>query len=130
MDYDMDPTNHHNDQELEMIDILEFSCEIYPDLRRVKVNFLLSSFLENPNASLTLINPEKEELVSVNIVNIFSQANEITLHIPANQNRPGEYQVKMDLFYLQEEMIGDEEDQEVSIKTIPIRSRLSTFSIK
>ena len=87
----MDSINNQNDQELDTIGILEFSSELYPDLRRVKVNFLLSSFLENPNASLTLFNQDKEELVSVNIVNIFNQANEITLHIPANRTKPGEY---------------------------------------
>lgn len=126
----MDSTNHPRDQKMEMIEILEFSCDIYPDLRRVKVNFTLSSFLENPNASLVLCNQGNEELVSVNIVNIFSQANEITLHIPANQNQPGEYTVKMDLFYVQEDIDGNEENQEVRIRTIPISSSSSTFSIK
>jgi len=126
----MSSINHQNEQELETIYILELSCDIYPDLRRVKVSFLLSPFLENPNATLILINQEKEELVSVNIVNIFNQVNEITLHIPANRNKPGEYMVKMDLFSVQEEMTGDEENQEVNFKTIPIRSKSSTFSIK
>jgi predicted SnoaL-like aldol condensation-catalyzing enzyme len=126
----MNSIQNQNIQALEPIDILEFNCEIYPDRRRVKVFFQLSSFLVNPNASLILLNQDNEELVSVNIVNIFSQSNEITLHIPEQRNKPGEYSVNMDLFYVQEELIGDQEDQEVKIKTIPITSSSITFTIK
>jgi len=119
----------NSDAQLDDIEILEFTSEIYPDRRRVKVNFLLSSFQVNPNAALTLFSPEGEKLASVNIVNIFSQANEITLHIPVNRNIPGEYRIEMDLFYIQEEENPSDEGDGISLKTIPLKSKTSTFSL-
>jgi predicted SnoaL-like aldol condensation-catalyzing enzyme len=115
--------------EPEPINILEFSAEIYPDLRRVKVNFLLSSFLKNPNASVKIINQVDEIITSVDIVNIFSEVNEITLHLPSNQNLPGVYVVHLDLFNIQEEPVDGKDDQ-VNIITVPIKSETSTFSIQ
>jgi len=44
------------------IKILSFSAEPYPDGRRVLVRLLLSSFLEGPNAVITLSNEENQEL--------------------------------------------------------------------
>jgi hypothetical protein len=117
------------DIQMEDIEILEFASEIYPDHRRVKVNFLLSPFQTNPNASLALFSPEGEKLASVNIVNIFSPANEITLHVPANQNSPGVYRIEMDLFYLREEESPGPESNAISLSTVPIKSKTTSFSL-
>jgi predicted SnoaL-like aldol condensation-catalyzing enzyme len=114
----------------ELIDIHDFSCEIYPDLRRVKVMFFLSAFQDHPHATLKIINQDDEVLTSVNIVNIFNQANEITLHLPANKNKPGPYKVHMDLFYLQEEKKMENDLEKVKILTIPIQTISDTFFIQ
>ena len=124
-----DSIDNHNDKNLEEIDIQEFSVEVYPDLRRVKIDFLLSSFLDNPNASLALINQDGEVITTVNIINIFSQANEITLHIPYGQNKPGIYKIEMRLFYVLEET-SSEKEHEISLKTIPIKTDFRSFSIQ
>jgi hypothetical protein len=129
MNYQQNSTDNQNDQKLDKIDILECTLGIYPDLRRVKVNFLLSSFLNNPDASLALINQDDEVITTVNIINIFSQENEITLHIPFGQNKPGDYMVEINLFYVQEEE-NSNEDQEISLKTIPIQTVTRSFSIQ
>ncbi len=112
--------------ELKDIDILEFRAELYPDRRRVKVDFQLSAFQTNPNANLTLVNQEGNRIASVNIVNIFTESNEITLHIPAHQDQPGKYQVEMELFYLQEET-QDEDDGPVTLNTIPLGKASCSF---
>jgi hypothetical protein len=123
------PGQKNQNLEMDDIEILEFSSELYPDQRRVKVVFNLSPFLVNPNASISLNNPEGDTLTSVNIVNIFSSDNEITLHIPANQNTPGIYTVNIDLFYVQEESGTGSQVDHISLKTIPLGSSSSTFSI-
>ncbi len=122
------PDLSHKDQRLQEIEILEFSSDTYPDHRRVKVTFTLSAFQVNPNASIKLTNQNGDRLAEVNIINIFSQANEITLHIPANQNKPGDYKIELDLFYIQEEEIPGVDDQ-VSLKTIPLKSVTTSFTL-
>lgn len=122
------PDLPHKDQQLQEIEVLEFSCEIYPDRRRVKVTFTLSDFQVNPNASIVLMNQNSDRLAEINIINIFSRANEITLHIPANQNKPGDYKIELDLFYVQEEEIPGADDQ-VSLKTIPLKSVTTSFTL-
>jgi len=121
-DYSLD------DPHMADIDVLEISSEVYSDRRRVKVNFLLSDFQINPNAAISLVNQSGEQLAEVNIVNIFSPANEITLHIPANQNKPGDYQITLGLFYVQEEEVP-ETDGQVSLKTIPLKSVSTSFTL-
>ncbi len=122
------PDLTHQDQPLQEIEILEFSSEIYPDHRRVKVTFTLSDFQVNPNASIVLMNQNSDRLAEINIINIFNRANEITLHIPANQNKPGDYKIELDLFYVQEEEIPGADDQ-VSLKTIPLKSVTTFFTL-
>jgi hypothetical protein len=123
------PEQRNQNLEMDDIDILEFSSELYPDQRRVKVVFHLSPFSENPNASISINNQQGDILTSVNIVNIFSSDNEITLHIPAKQNTPGVYTVTIELFHVQEETSNGSQEDHLSLKTIPLGSSSSTFSI-
>jgi hypothetical protein len=122
------PDLSQKDQQFQAIEVEEFSSEIYPDRRRVMVTFQLSAFQVNPNASLKLLNQNGDRLAEVNIINIFSQANEITLHIPVNQNKPGDYKIELDLFYIQEEELPGADDQ-VSLKTIPLKSVTTSFTL-
>ena len=112
------------------IKILSFDAEPYPDGRRVKVRLLLSSFLEGPNATINLSNEENQELVSVNIVNIFSPENEITLHIPGNKKLPGNYKVDVEVFYVEEEEIEQDGEQRLSFKQSLVDSASTSISIQ
>jgi len=112
------------------IKILSFDAEPYPDDRRVKVKLLLSSFLEGPNALITLSNEENQELTSVNIVNIFTLENEFTLHIPGNKNLPGNYIVNVEVFYVEEEEIEQDGEQRLSFKQSLVDSASTSFSIQ
>ena len=93
----------------EEIKIMEVDTELYPDKRRVKVKFILSSFTQGPSALVTLTF-NKIQLASVNIVNIFVPENEITLHIPGKSVKTGTYQVELDLFFIieAEDDVGEE----------------------
>ncbi len=113
----------------EDIAILEFTAQIYPDNRRVKVSFLLSPFKSNPNASLTLTNQGGVQLAGVSIVNIFVPENEVTLHIPANENKTGTYSIEMTLFYLEEAALNGDGDQKISLRQIPIKTITTSLSL-
>lgn len=106
------------------IDILDLTAEPYADNRRIKVNFRLSSFYTPPHASLKICNEKQEELVIVNIVNIFNPENEITLHLPAHQNQPGKYTISMDIFFILEDEPDTGDNNPISLK----QSKPKTFS--
>jgi len=112
------------------IKILTFTAEPYPDARRVLVKLLLSSFLEGPNAIISLSNEENQELASINIVNIFIPENEFTLHIPGNKNLPGNYLVDVEVFYIEEEETEQDEEQKLSFKQSLVASASTSFSIQ
>ena len=111
-------------------DILEITIEPYPDKRRIKVLFRLSSFSSAPNVSINLTNEDNEILVTANMVNIFNPENEITLHLPANKNQPGEYTVTLELFSLKEEETGAEDEPKVTLKQTNIKTRSCSFSLQ
>ena len=90
----------------------------------------MSSFLEGPNALITLSNEENQELTSVNIVNIFTLENEFTLHIPGNKNLPGNYIVNVEVFYVEEEEIEQDGEQRLSFKQSLVDSASTSFSIQ
>ncbi len=112
------------------IKILSFDAEPYPDGRRVKVRLLLSSFLQGPNAIINLSNQENQELASVNIVDIFSPENEITLHFPGNKKQPGSYKVNVEVFYVEEEEIERDGEQQIFFRQSLIDSASPSFSIQ
>jgi hypothetical protein len=111
------------------LNIVELSAELYPDKRRVKVCFQLTPFQSNPNASLTLLNQDQKSLVSVNIINIFVPENEITLHIPAGENDPGEYSVVIELFDIVEGKPQTGDPDQVILSQTHLKTRSTTFQI-
>jgi len=111
-------------------DILELTAEPYPDKRRIKILFRLSSFSSSPNAEISLVNTENEPLVSANLVTLFNTENEITLHLPANKNQPGEYTVTLDVFSLVEEEIDDADGPKVRLEQSNLRTRSCSFTLQ
>lgn len=111
-------------------DILEITAEPYPDKRRIKVLFRLSSFSSLPNAELTLRNEDNEPLVTANLVNILNTENEITLHLPANKNQPGEYTVTLEIFSLVEEETEGDEAPTVTFNQTNLKSSSCSFRLQ
>ena len=111
-------------------DILELSAEPYPDKRRIKVLFRLSSFASAPNGSITLTNEANQLLVSANMVNIFNPENEITLHLPKNKNQPGDYSVSLELFSLAEEETDTENGPIVTLEQTHLNSSSCSFTLQ
>ncbi len=112
------------------IDILELTAEPYPDKRRIKVLFRLSSFNSPPNISVTLSNEAGDNLTAAKMVNIFNPENEITLHIPASMNQPGEYTVTMVLFSIKEEEKDSKDGPRIELKETNIKSSSSSFILQ
>jgi len=115
------------DQETE---ILVITADPYPDKRRIKVQFRLSSFSSAPNGTVTLANEDNELLVTANLVNIFSTENEITLHLPANKNMAGEYSVTLEIFSLIEAETEDADGPKVILEQTNIISNSCSFTLQ
>jgi len=111
------------------IDILDFSAQPYPDNRRVKVNFQLSPFLNAPNAAITMTNQKNEPVVAVDIVNIISLDNEITLHIPLHFSKPGEFSIHLTLFIIEEDQVGEGESQGATLNQSDFRTHSTSFTL-
>ena len=111
-------------------DILEITAEPYSDKRRIRVLFRLSSFSSAQNASIKLTNEKNDVLVTANMVNILNPENEITLHLPANKNLPGDYFVTLVLFSLTEEKTGAEDGPNVKLKETTVKTRSCSFSLQ
>ena len=112
------------DQGVEIISLEAFP---YPDGRRIKVQFQLSPFTQGPSALVSLAAEDGKIIASVNIVNIFTPENEITLHVANEDALSGSYEVKLNLFHIIEEEIEDEE-QYVRIRQSPLTSAVVSFS--
>ncbi|MGB2965376.1 MAG: hypothetical protein WBB69_15475 [Anaerolineales bacterium] len=112
------------------IKIKAFIAEPYPDGRRVKIKLLLSSFQRGPNAVINISDQDDLQLASINIVSIFSQENEITIHIPGNHKKPGIYTAAVDVFNIEEEEIEQEGEQRLDFKQSLIDSASTSFSIQ
>ena len=111
------------------IKIQSIEAELYPDGRRVKVTFTLSSFTNGPNASVTL-SSNKTQIASVSIVNIFVPENEITLHIPGSHVKSGTYHVDLELFFIIEEEIEDQGELKIRLQQSQIDSASVSFTIQ
>lgn len=112
------------------IKILDLSAELYPDHRRLNVKFRLSGFRKSMGTSITLIDQTGEEIASANIVNIFIPHNEITLHIPGSQEKPGEYTLVLSLFTLQEIESEQEPGRVGDIRTDPLDQKSISLSFQ
>lgn len=113
----------------EEIKIMEVEAEPYPDKRRVKVKFTLSSFTHGPSALVTLTF-NSIQLASVNIVNIFVPENEITIHIPGDSVKPGMYQVELDLFFIIEAEDVNGEETTIHLQQSHLDNTSVSFTIQ
>jgi len=110
--------------------IISFTAAPYPDQKRVKVNFQLSSFQQPPDATITIFGKEGEELASVDVVNISQSDNEITLHLPISHPGKGECQVELKLYNLDERQAREDEKGEVKLTTKNLSSTRTTFTLQ
>lgn len=111
-------------------DILDISAEPYPDKRRIKVQFRLSSFSSAPSGSIAVANEGDEILVTTSMVNIFHPENEVTLHLPAKKNQPGQYAVTLEIFSLIEEETDTEDGPKTTLIQANKKSSSCTFTLQ
>ena len=112
------------------VEIVEFSADPYVDRGRVKINFRLSFFQNPPNPAISLLGEQREEIASVDLVNISHPENEITLHTPKPLSIKGEYQLELTLFDLEEREARPDEKGDVKIETHKLNSKKITFTLQ
>lgn len=112
------------------IKILDLSAEPYPDQRRVKVEFRISGYRKSLGSTISVIDPEGEEVASANIVNIFIPHHEITLHLPGSRAKPGTFELVVTLFSLQEVESELEPGKVGDIRSDHLDRKSVSFSIK
>ena len=115
------------DSEVEIVDL---SAVPYKDSRRVKVSFRLSAFQTPPNAAISLLGEQGEEIGSVDLVNITHPENEITVHTSKPLSTKGEYQLELTLFNLEEREARPDEKGEVKLATQNLSSKRITFTLQ
>ena len=130
MSIEIEPNSAQTSPVEEEVKIDLFQAIPYPDGRRVKVNLKLSPFHNYPNAVINLKNQENQTLASVNILNIFEQDNEITLHFPGTKKVPGTYSIEIDLFYIEEEEFEEEGELRLKLNQSPIGKASTSISIQ
>lgn len=108
--------------------IVELTAAPYDDRRRVGVTFRLTPFSSPPGATIKVIDSNGIEQASSELVNILHLESEITLHLPADGNQPGEYQVILDLFRLENEEV--EGNQSLQIKQVDLQSKSCSFILQ
>ena len=108
--------------------VVELTAAPYNDRRRVGVTFRLSPFNSPPSARISIIDSQERELASSELINILHLESEITLHLPADGNQPGEYQVFLQLFRLEDD--ETEADQNPQIKQIDLHSISCSFLLR
>lgn len=114
----------------EDISIVAFTAEPYPDGHRVKIKLLLSPFQNSPNAVISIFDHENQELVSVNMVSIFSPENDITIHIPGNKRQPGTYRAQVEVFFVEEEETEGEGEKQLAFRKFLIANTSTLFTIQ
>jgi hypothetical protein len=77
-----------------------------------------------------ITNEAGETLAAANLVNITSPDNEITLHLPAHKNQPGEYSVTLELFSLIEQENEGDEGPPVKLIQTKLKSSSCSFPIQ
>ncbi len=110
--------------------IVELIAEPYPDMRRVRVAFRLSTSRKSLGSAITLNNQTGEVLASANIVNMYISQNEITLHIPAPLSKAGKYNLTLSLFTLQEVESELEPGKVGAILSNPLDSKTISFTLQ
>ncbi len=109
--------------------IVELRAAPYPDNRRVQVTFRLTPFSSPPCAALRILNPEGAELASTDLVNILHLESEITLHLPAGGIQPGEYQVILELFRLEDLDLEAGEDPKPEVQRTDLDISRAPFTL-
>jgi hypothetical protein len=112
------------------VNILELNAEPYPDGQRVKVSLVLSSCQESPNVMITITDQKDHPLTSTNIISVFSQENEITMHLPERKRQPGTYQVKAEVYSMEEIEIEKNGDRLVELIQSPLTSSSTSFTVQ
>ncbi len=82
-------------------------AEPYADGRRVRVRLELTPFQKRPNADLSILNAQGEEVASASIIETMEPKMELTLHV-RGVGQPGDYTLMARVFYREELPAGQE----------------------
>lgn len=113
----------------EEVQIIDFTVQVYPDGKRVKVVVTFTPFQENPSAEIEIRSPAGQILSSVDIIETMDTQTEITLHLPGTPDA-GSYSAHLKAFYLQERSSPDHPDLVAGLKQEKIGERSTEFIIQ
>ncbi len=82
----------------ELVKIESLTARVYPDGRRVRVEVLLTPFLERPNMEFRALNSAGDEVASLSIVESMDYKFEMTVHLRGPQP-VGRHTLRVELFY-------------------------------
>jgi hypothetical protein len=81
--------------------IQKLEAQPYSDGRRVRVKLELTHFLKRPNADVSIINAQGEEVASASIIETMEPKMELTLHLRGAE-QPGDLTLAARVFYREE----------------------------
>jgi hypothetical protein len=86
--------------------IRELKAQPWVDGQRVGVYLEIDPFQKRPNAEISILNDQREEVASVSIIETIDRKMELTMHL-RGVKAPGNYTIQATLFYAEQ---NDDED--------------------
>ncbi|HLB47876.1 MAG TPA: hypothetical protein VJL59_12785, partial [Anaerolineales bacterium] len=82
----------------ELVKIESLQARVYPDGRRVRLDIVVTPFVERPNLEFTITNTEGREVASLSVIESMDYKFEMTAHLRGPQP-VGRYTLRGELFY-------------------------------
>ena len=116
----------------EQMEIRKLDVQPYEDLRRVRIDFEISPFLQRPNIEIVVSNQNGQQVSQFSVVEGIENKMEFTLHL-REPNPGGSYTLEMQVFYT--DLTGLEDEEGPPIKDMLLENKkivtaqLVTFKI-
>jgi hypothetical protein len=94
----------------EQVRIRDMAIKVYPDGRRLRVEFGLTPFRDHPRIELVVTDSEGDEIVEVSIVEATDPVMSLTLHMPA-ESVGGMYTLEGRVIYPEDEEVDRRSSQ-------------------
>ncbi len=111
--------------------IQKLQAEPYRDGHRVRVILDLTPFQKRPNAEVSIINAEGDEVASASIIETMEPKMEFTLHLRGAE-KPGDFTLAVRVFYREDPPAGQEpapDDDPTLRPIIEVDRAQQTFTI-
>jgi hypothetical protein len=109
--------------------IRALKADLWPDGRRVKVFMELDPFQKRPNAVLTIVDPEGQEIASADIIETMTRKIELNLHL-RGELKKGNYTLDAVLFYADLPELTDENQGSTSIERQVVDTSSWSFMVE